>query len=244
MKTAVLVLAAFAGTAVAFAPVRHATGVQRGSTLNFSPTDEQKAAYALVEDKMSAVEYLDTLYGGLGEPETGGKIPPLAYECVKLGTPGTVDFMRAAELKHARIAMIGFMGWVANLQNVHFPGMLSVSKGVAFADLEKVDGVTAFFTQTPALGIAQILMFCAVFEWYDMSHVDGKWAGNNALMGGMKANMNKWDILAFTDGKTEDDLKRVKLQELKNGRLAMMGTLGCVAAATIPGSVPFLTPYF
>ena len=54
-------------------------------------------------------------------------------------------------------------------------------------------------------------------------------------------NINKWDILGFTEGKTEDDLKRVKLQELKNGRIAMIGTLGCVAAATIPGSVPFLT---
>ena len=54
-------------------------------------------------------------------------------------------------------------------------------------------------------------------------------------------NINKWDILGFTEGKTEDDLKRVKLQELKNGRMAMIGTLGCVAAATIPGSVPFLT---
>ena len=53
-------------------------------------------------------------------------------------------------------------------------------------------------------------------------------------------NINKWDILGFTEGKTEDDLKRVKLQELKNGRLAMFGTLSCVAAATIPGSVPFL----
>mmetsp|Transcript_3180 Transcript_3180/g.6492 ORF Transcript_3180/g.6492 Transcript_3180/m.6492 type:complete len:250 (+) Transcript_3180:53-802(+) len=185
--------------------------------------------------------YLETMYGGLGEPETGGKIPPMAYMVADIGTPGTMDFMRAAELKHARIAMIGFMGWVANIQNVHFPGMLSASKGISFESLESVNGVDAFFSMVPAEGLGQIFAFAAVFEWYEMTHKDGKWNGNNALQGEIVPNINKWDILGFTEGKTEDDLKRVKLQELKNGRMAMIGTLGCVAAATIPGSVPFLT---
>ena len=162
-----------------------------------------------------------------------------------------------------------------------------------------LSGVDAFFSMVPAEGLGQIFAFAAVFEWYEMTHKDGKWNGNNALQvtrraeppppgprtykrtahreapvrctrtaahsplqfgsptpdptpsihrspphtvqGEIVPNINKWDILGFTEGKTEDDLKRVKLQELKNGRMAMIGTLGCVAAATIPGSVPLLT---
>lgn len=78
---------------------------------------------------MSASKYLEQQYGGLGQPETGGKvreaaraagpqleplpnsafpgpgacpllqIPPLAYSIVDLGTPATVDFMRASEVR-------------------------------------------------------------------------------------------------------------------------------------------------
>lgn len=168
------------------------------------------------------------------------QIPPMAYSIAKLGTPATMDFMRAAELKHSRIAMVGSLGWIVNLLNIHFPGYLSKTMDITFESLDSVNPVDAFFGLPPA-ALGQMFFFAAIFEFYDMTHKDGKWAGNNVLDGRtITPNMNKWDVLGFTEGKTEDDLAKVKLQELKNGRLAMIGTLGFVAAATIPGSVPFL----
>merc|ERR1712070_687598 len=98
--------------------------------------------------KMTSVEYLDTMYGGIG-PENGKILgtgyPPAAIAIAKLGTPATLDFFRAAELKHGRIAMFGFFGWLANIQNIHFPGYISPSKGITFADLDTMNGVDAFF---------------------------------------------------------------------------------------------------
>jgi hypothetical protein len=47
--------------------------------------------------KMTSVEYLDTMYGGIG-PENGKILgtsyPPAAIAMAKLGTPATLDFMR------------------------------------------------------------------------------------------------------------------------------------------------------
>lgn len=260
MKLA-LTLALLCGSAVAFTPVRHNARlpvVRRmaeeapaepaaESTEEAAPAEEEAApapAPAPAAPKMTATQYMETMYGGLGEPETMGKIPPLAYNVAELGTPATMDFMRAAELKHGRIAMMGYMGWVAHLQGVHFPGMLSTSEGISFEALDKISPVVALFDRVPASGIGQIFAFIAIFEWYEMTHKDGKYVGNNVLNGALVPNVNKWDILGFTEGKSEDDLKRVKLQELKNGRMAMIGVLGCIAAQTIPNSVPVLAPFF
>ena len=59
-----------------------------------------------------------------------------SHEC------GIVISSNSVSRKHARIAMIGFMGWVANLQNVHFPGMLAPAEGISFESLEAVDGAS------------------------------------------------------------------------------------------------------
>jgi hypothetical protein len=139
--------------------------------------------------------------------------------------------------------MIGFAGWCAYMFGVHFPGMLSPSAGLSFADVAAMNPVTAFFT-LPGTALAQIFGFVSIFEFYEMTHKNGKWVGNVVFDGPMTPNMNTWDILGFTEGKTEEDLVDMKTKELKNGRLAMWGTLSFVAAATIPGSVPFITYAF
>mmetsp|Transcript_24046 Transcript_24046/g.32869 ORF Transcript_24046/g.32869 Transcript_24046/m.32869 type:complete len:258 (-) Transcript_24046:51-824(-) len=255
LKLVAVALALIGGNA--FTPVSHGVTTRWNTRLSAEEA-AAPAAEAVVEEvaepepeppappKQSAREYLETMYGGIGEPETGKKIPPLAYAIADAGTPATMDFFRAAELKHGRIAMVGFMGWVAHFQHITFPGYLSASAGITFADMDKLNPIQAFFESTPLNGLGQIFFFCAVLEWYEMTHQDGKWFGNNVLSGNVRPNINKWDILGFTEDKDENDpvLMRAKLQELKNGRLAMMGTLGCCAAASIPGSVPFLTNLF
>ena len=84
---------------------------------------------------LTGAEYLKTMSGGDG-PETGGKIPATALWIADIGTPKTIDFMRAAEIKHGRIAMWAFAGWCAAITGTHFPGMLSISqvnvRGVGF----------------------------------------------------------------------------------------------------------------
>ena len=137
--------------------------------------------------------------------------------------------------------MFGFAGWCAYMAGVHFPGMLSLTESVSFADVAAQNPVSAFFT-LPGTALAQIFGFVSIFEFYEMTHKEGKWVGNIVLDGPISPNMNKWDILGFTEGKTDEEMRDIQTKELKNGRLAMWGTLSFVAAATIPGSVPFI-PY-
>ena len=58
---------------------------------------EEEAPAPPPAPKMTAVEYLDTMYGGIG-PENGKILgtgyPPAAVAIAKLGTPATLDFMR------------------------------------------------------------------------------------------------------------------------------------------------------
>ena len=61
---------------------------------------------------------------------------------------------------------------------VHARSRIHNSQTLARAYLS---GVDAFFSMVTAEGLGQIFAFAAVFEWYEMTHKDGKWNGNNAL---------------------------------------------------------------
>jgi len=160
LKLVAVALALIGGNA--FTPVSHGVTTRWNTRLSAEEAAapaEDAVVEEVVEEvaepepeppaKQSAREYLETMYGGIGEPETGKKIPPLAYAIADAGTPATMDFFRAAELKHGRIAMVGFMGWVAHFQHVTLPGYLSPSAGITFADMDKLNPIQAFFENTP-----------------------------------------------------------------------------------------------
>ena len=45
----------------------------------------------------------------------------------------------------------------------------------------------------------------------------------------------------YLSGKTEEQKLRSRTAEINNGRLAMIGIMGFIAASTVPGSVPYFT---
>ena len=49
-----------------------------------------------------------------------------------------------------------------------------------------------------------------------------------------------FDPLGFS-GASPAAIEKAKMQELENGRLAMIGAIGCACACQIPGSVPLLS---
>ena len=45
---------------------------------------------------------------------------------------GNLNLVRAAELKHGRVAMLAVVGWVWTATGTHFSGVISSSKGITF----------------------------------------------------------------------------------------------------------------
>lgn len=52
-----------------------------------------------------------------------GKFDPLGLALV--GSEETLNWFRAAELKHGRVAMLASTGFIVQAAGMHFPGMLS-----------------------------------------------------------------------------------------------------------------------
>lgn len=99
-------------------------------------------------------------------------------------------------------------------------------------DVTTTDPIDAIMQADPQWW-AQFILICGVFEAYK---VRAELNGKSFLGEGEPAIdwMKKWDSL---DAKGKEDMR---MKELKNGRLAMIGFASYVAAHFIPGSVPLL----
>jgi len=107
---------------------------------------------------LQSTEYAQTLYG-VG-PETGFWDP---LKLSDLGTDGTVDFFRAAEVKHGRIAMMATLGYMHHLAGITIPGSLSSSEGITFKSLGAMNPLEAW-AAVPAAGVSQIFGAIALVE--------------------------------------------------------------------------------
>ena len=147
-----------------------------------------------------------------------------------VGSDETLAWFRAAELKHGRVAMLAFTGYVVQSQGFHFPGMLSGD--VSFDSLSSMKPFEAW-DSVPDAGKAQILFLIFVGELASESQ------GTHYMKGGSTPEVvfPKFDF----SGIDADVLKTKQNRELNNGRLAMIGIMSFIAANNIPGSVPALS---
>merc|ERR1719436_1234102 len=153
------------------------------------------------------------------ESELGVQAPVGFWDPLKMSSDGdaaTFKRRRTTELKHGRVSMYACMGYIAP-EYFRFPGFLSPSAGLKFADVP--NGLAAF-SKVPLNGWLQIVLFAGYYEFpsYNSDRAPGDLG---------------WKALTDSD---PEKLKRKLNAELANGRLAMMAIMGMLFQDGLTGS--------
>jgi len=154
-----------------------------------------------------------------------GVTPPLGV-WDPLGLIATKDMRRyeIMEIKHARAAMLGFVHILLIHAGVRFPGYLSPSAGLKFADMPV--GCFASLEAVPTAGWLQIMIVTCMTE----SGAIGA-SGVSPLFGTKQTDDKEpGDIGGDVWTRYDDpELRAFKLNaERNNGRAAMLGVTGCL----------------
>jgi len=167
-----------------------------------------------------------------------------------------IAWFRHAEIKHGRVAMAAFVGYLVGASGAHFPWKLTGD--VSFADISAAGGPADQWDALPSASKMQILLFIGFLElWgesYEALAADGQVhyvrGGKPGYFPKMKGNMphpiplDFWDPLGLTKKMTPERKEQALLAEINNGRLAQLGIFGLVSASKgliVPGldTLPF-----
>ena len=98
----------------------------------------------------------------LGEPGGFGSAGVLGRGEDAMGDEAFIGFLRQAEVKHGRVAMAAFVGFIVQSAGVHFPW--NIANGISYADISAAGGPGDQWDAMPTAGKAQILTFIAIME--------------------------------------------------------------------------------
>jgi len=226
MKTSVLAL--LLGSASAFAP----------STLKSGANVATKAAMddleAIAEKSNPVLKYYDPLQ--LASTTIWGET-----------NESTIAFLRHAEIKHSRVAMAAFVGYIVQSNGIHFPFPLTFDGTpypyAAGSPPEQWDAL-------PDASKWQILLFIGFLEWFSEA------AGTHYMRGGKPGAFPKFsdhpeliphpvpldlfDPFGFSSKASEEKKAAGLIKELNNGRLAQIGIIAFLSEQKVEGSVPLL----
>ena len=141
-----------------------------------------------------------------------------------------IKWMREAELKHARVAMLATVGWLVQSAGIHLPspdGLYDVA-----------NPIDAFF-HVGASPLAQIFLTIGALE--SINH-KGK-LGMMDMHADSDREVGKFDLPIYganqLKGKSEAVIADLKLKEIRNGRLAMFAIGGLVHQQIVTGTETF-----
>jgi len=207
MKLAIL--ASLIASASAFAPA--STGARASTSI---------AVTAKKSDALPFLGYPENLSGYVGD---------VGFDPLRFSDFAPMDFLREAELKHGRICMLAWTGFV------------TVDMGARIYPLpeayEGLTSVTAHDALVQQGAMSQIFLWCAVFETVaSISLIQMLYEESGRAPGDFGL-----DPLGFLKGKSEEEVDQMKLREIKNGRLAMLAFSAVVTQSVLTqGPFPYV----
>lgn len=170
-------------------------------------------------DKSPALPFLpypENLRGYIGDD--------IGFDPLGLSEIFPMDYMRESELKHGRIAMLAVVGYICvDLGLIVHPygqGLTSATAHDVMVEKGVMGNILIF------MGFAEIVGWLAVSE---MLQGSGREPGYYGF--GVK----------YYEGKSEEQIKKIKYNEIMNGRLAMLA-FGGMVTQSVYYDVGF--PYF
>mmetsp|Transcript_3607 Transcript_3607/g.8030 ORF Transcript_3607/g.8030 Transcript_3607/m.8030 type:complete len:236 (+) Transcript_3607:60-767(+) len=208
-----VVAALLVGSAAAFT-----SSSFNGAQVKSSASNGKKMAMETIEDletlgtKLNpAIKYFDPL--GLAKEEFWGTT-----------NEETIGFLREAEIKHGRIAMFAFVGYIVHANGIAFPWAMNFDD----EPFPKVSSAPEAWDALP--DAAKHYMEGGKpgeFPAFDVSVIPG-------------GALNLYDPFGIAAKNSPEKKERGLTKELNNGRLAMIGIMGFCAEGKVEGSVPFL----
>jgi len=174
------------------------------------------------------------------------------------GEEASIGFLRQAEIKHGRVAMAAFVGFMVQANGIHWPWALTTS-GITHAQISAAGSPPAQWDALPEASKYQIILFIGFLEVFSEHSYILEAQGQKHYMRGGKPGFfpslkkgyadSKWgfhpfpfdlyDPSNFNSNRTPEQKAKGLIAEVNNGRLAMIGIMGFLAETCTPGSVPF-----
>mmetsp|Transcript_14501 Transcript_14501/g.30837 ORF Transcript_14501/g.30837 Transcript_14501/m.30837 type:complete len:251 (+) Transcript_14501:35-787(+) len=155
----------------------------------------------------------------------------------------TIGFLREAEIKHGRIAMFAFVGYIVHANGIKFPWAMEMD-GTPFPT---VTSAPEAWDQISDAAKWQIFGFIGFLEFYR------EVTGTHYMRGGKPGDfpdfdaavipggaLNLYDPLGWSKNRSEEAKADGLKKEINNGRLAMLGIIGFLSEGKVEGSVPLL----
>jgi len=175
------------------------------------------------------------------------------YDQFSAGEEASIGFLRQAEIKHGRVAMAAFVGYIVQANGIYFPWALT-GGGITHADISAAGAPQAQWDALPTESKVQILLFVGLLEICSESTYILEQSGMKHYMKGGKPGaypslkevfphpipLDLYDPFGLSKNASPEKKERGLLAEINNGRLAMLGIMAFMAESKVPGAVPAL----
>merc|ERR1711935_899442 len=171
-----------------------------------------------------------------------------------MGQDASIGFLRHAEIKHGRVAMAAFVGYCIQ-SNWHWPWAM-MRDGTSFPSIDM--SPEAQWDAVPTTAKWQIFTVIAALELWDEASGGAQYVDEQSMVHYTKGRqpgkypsfalfrdnvhfvLDLYDPFGLNKKMSAEKKEERLITEINNGRLAMIGIFGFMAADKVEGSVPYL----